>query len=149
MSSSVAFAADGQINFEGEIIANGCTIDAVPTVSLGTYTIAAWANMNESSPREFKINLSNCPKTGGTFIFQGSNDGKDDFVLPTTKELSLRILNANGDKLKPNEKDTSTYVLSTTASVSTVSFEAQYVKNGTTVSEGAANGTVNFVVEYE
>jgi len=65
--STMVHAADGTINFTGNITSAACTVDTASnnlTVALGNVSSSAFtATGSTASPTAFAINLTNCPAT--------------------------------------------------------------------------------------
>lgn len=78
MAVSSAYAADGQINFTGEIVANTCTIAnggnvdvTLPKISANHFT----AGTERAGQTAFQIALSDCTPASGTVAVRFTGDG--------------------------------------------------------------------------
>lgn len=156
--TGVANAADGTINFTGNVTADACTItpgSATQTVPLGTVSTTAFPAAGDSAaPTKFDVVLTSCPAaaTSATVKFDGPANADDSTLLALTTVTGM----ATGVGVGLYEEDSSTPIpvggesssktLSTTAAT-TFSFVAKYVSTGT-VAAGTANAVSDFTVVY-
>jgi len=156
--SSLAFSADGTINFTGNITDTACTVDpasASQTVNLGTVASTAFsAAGSTASPTRFTINLSSCPAAvaSANVRFDG-----------TTSNANNSVLALNSDQTATNvgvaiyEQDSSTQIPVGNASANktlsssgpnTLTYIAKYYATATPVTAGTANSTATFTIAY-
>lgn len=152
-------AADGTINFTGNITDAACTITpstANQVVSLGTVSSSAFTSAGSTaSPTRFKIVLTACPVTvtSATVKFDGPADTANSSLLALTSATGV----ATGVAVGLYENDATTQVVLGSASASqalsatsntTFEFVAKYVATNTSVIAGSANAVSDFTVSY-
>ncbi|SFM97135.1 fimbrial protein [Variovorax sp. OV329] len=161
--SQGAFAADGQINFTGQIVDTPCSIAPSSqnlTVPLGN---VARSSLNgtvgkKSTPAKFTINLTGCGATavGAKVTFTGTADTNDATVLKlanagtvgTTASaagVAVEIEDSTGAKIALGAQSAS-YALG--AGDNALQFQAAYVATQPAVTSGPANATAQFTVAY-
>src|SRR5688572_23428653 len=91
LSHTVVHAADGTINFTGQIVATTCDVNggsnATIDVDLGTVAATSFTAVGDtSSPTAFTISLTNCPPTfnAAAVKFDGTADAADNQLLEVT-----------------------------------------------------------------
>lgn len=157
--ASVAQAADGTINFTGNITDAACTVTpgtANQTVSLGTVSSTAFsAAGDEVGPTRFSINLTSCPAsaTSATVKFDGLADTSNSDLLAVTTGagaatgVGVGIYEENSSTLIPVASASASKALSTTADT-TFNFIAKYVATVSAVTAGTANAVSDFTISY-
>lgn len=161
----------GKINFTGSVVAAPCAVDnssdgqSVPLGQIATNQLASKGATGSAVP--FKIKLIGCdlsPQAGATddtsnytkasITFSGST--VDATTLQVTadgagqqpaKNVGIQIMQAN--KAVNVDGTASTATQDIIAGENEIPFTATYVATDATVTAGAANGSVNFKVNYE
>ena len=157
--SQGAFAADGTINFTGEITSSPCSITAgnqnvaVPLGKVSATTFdgatAGTATAGKAAPlNAFNINLTGCSAaaTGGTVTFNGTADTDDTTLVRVTggaAGVALQITDDGGTKIS-NGTASKSYTLK--QGDNTFKFQAGYVATKTTVTAGVANAVAQFTL---
>ena len=153
---NTAIAADGTINFTGNITDAACTVDsssANQTVNLGTVSSQAFSSAGDSAaPTEFSINLTACPVSVATasVTFDGASDSSNDQLLQLTSGstaagVGIGIYEADSSTIVPMHVSSVSQPVATTA---TLNFIAKYVSTAASVTAGTANGVADFTVTY-
>lgn len=162
MSLSVfqaANAADGVINFTGNITGTACVVDTTAIaqpVDLGTISTATFAGGNgaTAAAKRFNIVLKSCPESvaSASVRFDGSTNTANPSILAlsngqTASNVGVAIYEQDSTTLIP--------VGSTSASVTlqedvnnTLTYFAKYMATGT-VGAGTANSSTSFTVTYQ
>lgn len=161
--SSTAFADDGKIDFTGNIIEAGCTVDstltAPQTVKLGDVAKTAFNGAGTSAANtRFTLALTNCPdalKSKPVVVkYDGTPDAINSDYLQLTDSgtagvaqgVAIQLLNASGTAL-PLATSSEAKNISATGDAKLI-FSARYIATDDTVTAGTANGTVNFTLAY-
>lgn len=157
MTTSV-FAADGTINFTGEIIDAAC--DVTPTtasqiVNLGKVSDKSLGTVgNTAAATSFKIDLASCPAAVSTASvkFDGVPYNGDTSAIALTPApgaatgVGIEIRDADGSVL-PLYTASQSVTLSQ-AATNSLQFSAAYVAKDATVTAGPADATATFSVVY-
>lgn len=148
----------GVINFTGKITLISC--DITPASKSKTVDLGAWAKNyfdehSETTPREFKINVENCPPAveSVAVLFDGTKDTVNDTLLQVTpgddmaKGVGVKLYNSNRTtSIKPGT------VSETTApdndGNAELTFYAALSKDGTEIAAGDVNAVSNFLMVY-
>lgn len=154
-----AFAADGQINFTGEIIDTACTVTNDPanplSVTLGNVASTSFDAVGDTAAStKFDLLLTGCPdtvSTSATVKFDGNPAANNNEVLELTQGVGV----ATGVGIQLAD-DTGTTVPLFTASKpyalqtgdNTLSFMARYISTAAVVTPGTANSTAQFTIIY-
>lgn len=159
MSASSAFAADGQVNFTGEIIDSACTVvNSVSSpldVTLGKVAKTAFSGAGSTAAAtKFTLQLKDCPATvtSASVKFDGAAVEGDNSVLALTDESGV----ATGVGIQLSDASNAVLPLFTASQAYTLSadetnnldFVARYVATSDTVTAGPANSVANFTVNY-
>lgn len=161
--SSTDFADDGKIDFTGNIIEAGCTVDstltAPQTVKLGDVAKTAFNGAGTTAANtRFILSLSKCPdalKSKAVVVkYDGTPDTTNGDYLQLTgygtagvaKGVAIQLLNASGTAL-PLATSSEAKNISATGDAK-LTFFARYIATDATVSAGTANSTVNFTLAY-
>lgn len=156
--STAAQAADGTINFTGNITTAACTIDtasATQTVNLGTITASTFTGTAgvAVAPTRFTIALSACPDTltSATVKFDGTANSTNSNLLALSSGqgatgVGIGIYESNGTTLIPLQ--TAAAAVSFTSGAASVSYIAKYVSTAASVTAGSANAVTNFTIAY-
>jgi major type 1 subunit fimbrin (pilin) len=150
-------AADGTINFTGNITDDTCDISTASktqTVALGTIGSNSFsAPGTTSAATGFSVVLSNCPAAHSNVSvkFDGTPEGGNPSVLALTDTptkatgVGIQLRDADGSVL-PLFADSKPVAIN--AGNATLNFSAAYVSTASTVTAGDANSTANFTVAY-
>ncbi|MGR2705478.1 fimbrial protein [Pseudomonas sp. IB20] len=155
--SSAAQAADGTINFTGNVVTAACTVSAAvatQTVNMGTIVASAFAAVGaQVAPTRFTISLSACPETLTTasIKFDGVANTVNSSLLAlssgqTAAGLGIGIYESDGVTLIPLQTAAASISLSTRAG--SASYIAKYVSTAAEVTAGSANAVTNFTIAY-
>lgn len=155
--ASVAQAADGTINFTGNITDVACTVTPgtkTQTVNLGTISSSGFGGAGSvSGASRFSVSLTSCPAsvTTASVVFDGQPDTTNSSLLALTpggaSNVGVGIYEEDSTTLIPVASRSATKSLST-ATDTTFNFIAKYVATGATVSAGAANAVSDFTISY-
>jgi major type 1 subunit fimbrin (pilin) len=157
LASSV-YAADGTVNFVGEITDSACIVDSTAQnlqVTLGKVAATSFSGAGSySSATQFKLVLKDCPAgaTTATVKFDGTSVDNDNSVLALTPGgasgvgIELSDASQNVVNLFTNSAP---YAL--TAGVGTetdLNFTARYKALSADIQPGVANASVQFSIIY-
>lgn len=167
--SQGAFAADGTINFTGEIVDAPCSISPNSqnmTVPLGKVSRTAFDGATagtavvgkKATPSKFKIDLLGCGATakGANVTFSGTADLDDATNLRIANAGQVGVGSASGVAIElgdsagtkiPLGSASGTYVLG--LGDNSLNFQAAYVATKTAVTVGPANSVAQFTVAYK
>ena len=156
--SQGAFAADGTINFEGEIVSSTCSVSPKSqnmTVPLGKVkTTVLSAAGSTSTPSKFTIDLLDCDPAKAKVTFSGPPDADDATLLrlagglvgnTQATNVAVQIADSSGKQI-PLGSQSDEYAIA--KGTNSLQFQANYksVKGGATA--GIANATAQFTVAY-
>lgn len=164
LASSTALANTGDINFYGKVDSSTCPIEIIDP---GTGVISNRLNMGTVHPDQFgaigteaatrpfglMIDPSKCTVGAGesayiTFVsrYGATGGGNTDYALKSggATGLGLRIRDYRASVIEHGQESMG-YQLSDTA-VTTIGFNASYISTAATVSTGAAETDIEFVV---
>ncbi|WP_445493563.1 fimbrial protein [Photorhabdus sp. SF281] len=159
--SFVANAADGKINFTGNIIANACKIDtdsANQNVNMGTISSNAFSGVDSTAAiTPFSIKMSDCPPehTHAQVKFDGQIDSKNSNLLALSNDKGQAV--ADGVAIGIYEEDNSTLIPLAKASklqaftdqkTAELKFIAKYIATAQTIIPGSGDAVANFTVVY-
>ncbi|MEV3837764.1 fimbrial protein [Aeromonas dhakensis] len=153
-----ANAHDGQVNFNGRILENGCEVVTKSLdVNLGQISKEALSGGKgtTSSATRFDLVLKSCPISvkKASVIFDGERamEGEHNALKLTQGDgvaegvgIQLRDLN---DKILPLHTSSISRPLVADAE-NKLDFTAQYIALSDNVTAGEANGTANFTIQY-
>lgn len=158
-AASAVSAADGQVNFKGEIIDSACVVANTPAspldVTLGQVSKTSFSAAGDTAAAtKFSLKLSNCPATvtKASVKFDGTAAGGDNSVLALTKDtgvatgVGIQLMDSSNTVL-PLATASASYPLVSTG-VNNLDFTARYVSTAATVTAGPANSVANFTVVY-
>ncbi|HHQ6576282.1 TPA: fimbrial protein [Serratia fonticola] len=155
-----AFAADGQVNFTGEIIDAGCTVVNTPAnpleVKLGKVARSAFTQAGDTAAATgFTLQLTNCPATvdTATVKFDGTSVNGDSSLLALTQDAGVATgvaiqLTDNTDAILPLATASKAYALQSGSAVNDLDFIARYISTSNTVTAGPANSMASFTINY-
>ncbi|WP_275075264.1 fimbrial protein [Providencia rettgeri] len=161
-----AFAADGTIDFTGEITDQACELATgsdVFTVNLGKVSKTALPSTGSTgstgstaAATKFTIKLKNCPQTvtSATVKFDAISYAGDNNVLEltdptantTAKNVGVQIQDVTGATV-PLFAESSDYELKQNT-VNNLDFTARYIAMSDSVGVGQANSTGTFTINY-
>lgn len=157
--TGVANAADGTINFTGNITDAACTVSAstaTQTVAMGTVSSGSMTTVGASSaPTRFNITLSACPATAtsAAIKFDGPSDTMNSSLLALTNVpgvatgVAIGLYEADSSTLIPVGSASAKHTLTATGN-NTFDYYAKYVSTNTTIVAGTASAVSNFTVVY-
>lgn len=152
-----AYAADGQINFTGEIIAAACTVDpadATQTVPLGKMASTAFsASGTTAGVAPFKISLTACDNSISdvSVRFDGSADADNPQLLEVNGGaggLGIALYEEDGSTLIPINSNSKVKSIASGSAIQ-LNFIAKYMATANTVTAGNANASAQFTVDYQ
>lgn len=155
---STAQAADGTLQFKGEIIDAACTVSPVSanqTITLGTVSDKAFAAAGDTAAATaFQIDMASCPASvnSATVKFDGTPYQGDNSALELTPVsgvatgVGIQIRNADNSVL-PLFTESQSVTLSS-AGTNSLKFSAAYIAKAATVTAGPADATATFSVIY-
>ncbi|WP_025123593.1 MULTISPECIES: fimbrial protein [unclassified Serratia (in: enterobacteria)] len=155
-----AFAADGQVNFTGEIIDSACQVVNTPSnplnVVLGKVAKTAFTGTGSTAAAtKFTLQLTNCPATVNTASvkFDGTSVNGDTTLLALTQEsgvatgVGIQLADASNTVL-PLYAASMAYPLVSGTATNNLDFVARYIATAATVTAGPANSMASFTVNY-
>lgn len=153
-----AAAADGTINFTGNITDAACTVNASSssqTVNLGTISSKTFSDAGvAASPVLFSIVLESCPESVSTasVTFDGVINTTNSNLLAlssgsTATGIGVGIYESDSSTLIPMTTHSAAKTLSSTDS-NTLNFVAKYVATSSAVTAGSANAATDFTIVY-
>lgn len=158
-SASAVFAADGTLNFTGQVTTVACSVDAASssqTIALGTVSATSFPSAGSvASATKFNIKLSTCPEsiTAATVRFDGTPNTTDSRLLgltsdQTAKGLAVAFYEADGSTLIPLQTASMSKTIDSKSTVNELSYIAKYMSVSKDVTAGTANASANFTVSY-
>lgn len=154
-----AFAADGQINFTGDIIDTACVVTNDPanplSVTLGNVSSTSFSAVGDTAAStKFDLLLTGCPDTvsaSASVKFDGTPDTNNNDVLQLTQGVGV----ATGVGVQLADDIGTTVPLFTASKPyalqtgdNTLSFMARYISTAAAVTPGAADATAQFTIIY-
>jgi major type 1 subunit fimbrin (pilin) len=157
-SAQYVSAADGTINFTGNITDTACVVDASSasqTVALGTVSNTAFSGSGSTAaPARFTIDLTTCPAAVNMakVRFDGTTASGNPSVLrlnsgQTATNVGVAIYEQDSSTLIPIGTASAGMTLSSSGT-NTMAFIAKYIATGATVGAGSANATTTFTITY-
>lgn len=153
---SVANAADGSVNFSGEILATACNVTNGPgkaiSVNLGKVAATSLNTVGaKSSSVPFDIKLDACPAQTANVRFDGTADAnqKDLLALDASsaaKGVGIEIDSETG-KIIPLYSPSDDITL--TAGSNTLHYLARYVATSLKVTPGVVTAASQFTIIYK
>lgn len=159
MTSEIAYAFDGNINFTGTITEESCTVateSVSQTINLGTFSSTSFTAVGQGvGATPFTIVLSNCPEsvTQARARFEGATNAANTQLLAITPvpgaaaNVGIGLYEANN--VTPINMLTDSVFQAVTTAGGTLRFVAKYVATSASVTAGTANATVNFTLSYQ
>ncbi len=158
-ATQTAMAADGVINFTGNITDTACVVDvssATQAVDLGTISVGAFSSGNgaTAAAKRFNIQLNSCPESVSSAVvrFDGTTNGANQSILSlnsgaTASNVGVAIYEQDSTTLIPVGTSSASVTLNSTG-LNTLTYFAKYMATGT-VGAGTANSTASFSVTYQ
>ncbi|NCG55179.1 fimbrial protein [Serratia fonticola] len=157
-AAQTAMAADGVINFSGNITSTACTVNtssATQTVTLGTISSTAFnGSGSTAAPTRFTIELTTCPVavSQAKVRFDGTTSSGNPSIVglnsgQTATNVGVAIYEKDSATLIPVGTASAGVALSSTG-VNTMAYIAKYMATDTTVGAGTANATATFTITY-
>lgn len=155
--ASSVYAADGTINFTGEITDSACIVDSNSQnlqVPLGKVAAASFSGQGSySAATNFTLKLKDCPSaTTATVKFDGTSVAGDNSVLALTSGgatgvgIELSDASQNVVNLFTNSAP---YTLNAgVGSETDLNFTARYKALSSIIGPGVANASVQFSIVY-
>lgn len=159
MVTQQAFAADGQITFNGTIASSTCAINGgtganltvtLPTVSTSTLNAAGAA----AGRTAFQISLTGCAATTPVHAYfeQGPNAGTAGRLKTTLANLDIRLVNGDGttniDTSAADGAQSSASVTTDGTGAATLKYFAEYYANAAGIAAGSVTSSVLYTVKY-
>lgn len=165
-TSSMVYAADGEIEFIGKVLDSTCTLGGTAgnyTVTLPTVGKTALSAVGATAgDTVFNISLTNCPVSTGISIFfdntwsdiLSSGRLKNSAASNAAGNVEIQLLNSSGIVLNLKEgtalTQNSTKLANTTAdSAVTLPFKARYYATAPVVIGGDVKSKAVYTVIYE
>ncbi|MBP69684.1 MAG: hypothetical protein CME41_07060 [Haliea sp.] len=161
--SGVASANNGTIEFNGEIVANTCTVanaDGAGTiqVTLPTLSSASFAAEGDRAGQTYvPIELSGCTPASGTvgvrFTGNAAQVDMDEGLFKNTgtaTNVAVGVYSQSDDtQVKPGQEGGAFATIDTSTGDATVQLNSYYVSTDTTVGAGTVTATGGFELEYK
>jgi major type 1 subunit fimbrin (pilin) len=162
-SISAAQAADGTINFTGNVTETACEVQTNSSVALGNIQKSAFSSGAGATAgaTRFTITLANCPisTTSATVKFDGTANSTNSSLLAlntgsTATGLGVALFEADGSTPIPLATASNAITLATTGADesavngATATYVAKYMSTAAAVTAGTADATTNFTVSY-
>lgn len=155
---NTANAADGTIQFTGNILDTACTVNTESqnqTVNLGNVSTSAFPSAGATAaPARFTIKLSDCPSSvaNASVRFDGSPDTTNSHILAldsgqTAKNVGIAIYEQNSSTLIPLATDSQKVAL-TADTTNELTYIAKFYATAYPVTAGTANATTSFTIIY-
>ncbi|KFK95429.1 MULTISPECIES: fimbrial protein [unclassified Serratia (in: enterobacteria)] len=161
VATPAVFAADGTINFVGEVTDVACTVDTNSqnlTVTLGKVASSAFSGIgSKAAPTQFQLVLKDCPAaaTSAVVKFDGTSVTGDNSVLALTpavdaaQGVAIELSDASQQVVRLFE-NSQPYTLETgVGSVNNLNFVARYKAISNTITAGIANASAQFTIVYQ
>ncbi|HID7801691.1 TPA: fimbrial protein [Proteus mirabilis] len=156
--SNNVIAADGTIDFTGEIIDNACELAAgsdALKVNLGKVSKTALPSAGDTAAAtKFTIKLINCPKTVSTASvkFDAQSYSGDDTVIALKQESGVATgvgiqITDDANTVVPLFTASKTYPLKEGVE-NNLDFRARYIAKTDSVTAGLANANATFTINY-
>ncbi|SDJ30840.1 major type 1 subunit fimbrin (pilin) [Pseudomonas delhiensis] len=164
----VANAADGKINFSGELVGQTCTVavdgvvsPSIASVTLPSVSAGALPNSGDSAGRTgFNIQLSNCAgaaTTAAAFFESGSTvdpvSGYLRNASGTASNVNLRLIDAqNGSVIKAgntNQKTLTSRSAIDGSGNAVLSYAVEYVATAAAPTPGTVESSVTYSIDYQ
>ncbi len=153
-----ALAANGVINFTGEIVKSACDVTSGSKnidVQLGKWPTTALASAGQTtSPQSFKINVTNCDAGNYTVRLDGTavDSGANSDLLAVTggaTNVGIQVTGLNNKVVPLNKALTDGYTFTSDSQGNGVADLKAFYKATGAATEGQANAVANFSIEYK
>lgn len=153
-----AFAANGVINFTGEIVKSACDVTSDSkniAVQLGKWPTTALASAGQTtSPQSFKINVANCEAGNYTVRLDGTavDSGANSDLLAVTggaTNVGIQVTGLDNKVVPLNKALTNGYTFTIDSQKNGVADLKAFYKATAAATEGQANAVANFSIEYK
>ncbi|MFZ5959998.1 fimbrial protein [Pseudomonas knackmussii] len=159
----IAHAADGTVNFTGEILEEACVVEPGSqnlAVNLGKISKKAFtAPGSVAGSKPFSVIVGGCPETvsSASVVFDGTTDATNTSLLAINGSggteatgVGVALYEADGTTQIPVHQPSKPVVLDSTVGASnTLNFIAKYMSTNADVTGGAANATATFTLTYQ
>ncbi|MGL6116696.1 fimbrial protein [Plesiomonas sp.] len=150
--SSFTASAENTITFTGTVVGAACEIPAESqsiAVNMGNYDLVS-VNAGASKEVPFDIKLTGCNVTAlknAAVVFSGTGSAVTPGLLANNGDAggAIKLMDDTGTQINLGDMSPSTALIDGDNSLS---FKAQYVKDGTDVKAGTINAVANFIVSY-
>ncbi|KFK95436.1 MULTISPECIES: fimbrial protein [unclassified Serratia (in: enterobacteria)] len=161
MSAPAVMAADGTINFVGEVTDAACVVDTNSqnlTVTLGKVSSSAFTGTGSTAaPTKFQLILKDCPVGASKAVvkFDGTNVAGDNSMLAltsgadTAKGVAIQLSDATQQVVKLFESSQPYTLVTGTGSNNNLDFVARYKAIDNNVTAGIANASAQFTIVYQ
>lgn len=160
ISAPSVLAADGIINFKGEVTDDACVVDTNSqnlTVTLGKVSSSAFTGPGATAvPTKFQLILKDCPvATNAVVKFDGTSVAGDNSLLAltpgtdTAEGVAIQLSDATQQVVNLFESSHPYALVAGVGTKNTLDFVARYKAIGNTVSAGIANASAQFTVVYQ
>ncbi len=159
VATPAVFAADGTINFVGEITDVACTVDTNSqnlTVTLGKVASTAFTGVGSTAaPTAFQLVLKDCPVAASSAVvkFDGTSVAGDNSLLAigdgvnTATGVAIQLSDASQQIVRLFENSQPYALVSGADNI--LDFIARYKATSDTVTAGIANASAQFTVIYQ
>lgn len=159
-ASASTLAYDGTVNFNGQIIDNGCKV-ALSSGSPGSMIVEMkkvsksglmGAKGLTSTPVEFNLTMTDCPATTAQVKFDGEMHKSDPNALAISsgtsaaENIAIQIYDEGMEKV-PMFTASRSFELQENQE-NKLKFYASYISTADTVTAGVANAFANFTINY-
>lgn len=156
--ASSAFAADGTINFIGNITDTACQVTAANAsqdVTLGTVASSAFTNAGDTAAAtKFTIKVSSCPDTvtSASVRFDGEPSAANNQILALTSgqtatNVGIGLYESDSTTLIGLQNDSAPQTL--VQGDNNLTYVAKYYATATGVTAGTANASTTFTITYK
>lgn len=156
--SASASAADGHVNFEGQLITDACQVvnnmSNPAEVPLGQVAATAFAKKGDTaSAQKFILSLKNCPPavSAAQVSFDGNSVTGDTSALALTQAANaatgVAVQISDTSAVLPLRTPSTAYPL-VAGVTNDLAFVARYVATADTVTPGPANAVATFGITY-
>lgn len=151
------FAADGELNFTGEITETACQVDSKSIqVPLGKVAASALTGKGSTVSRTvFDLVVSQCPASikGASIKFDGNSAIPGDYSAlalnqaeDSAKGVGIQLMDVKDRVLKLHQASSEYQLASDVAN--TLPFSARYIALEDKVTAGKADAVANFTINY-
>lgn len=157
----MSHAADGRIDFTGEITGQTCKInDGNPNMTVTLPKVSTTALKDDGATAGntvFSVKLTECqPNSGGARVFFEAGPtvdlatGRLNLVGSTATKVQVGIANAEGTDIKIGQPNGSANAFTTINNGSAeLTYLARYVSNGGGTTAGTVKTNVMYTIEYQ